>query len=78
MGREFRRVALQLTWRVHCPGHTGRVRYGRPEANGYFSNVLRVRSSDVSREFRQSGVSAFIGSSDASHYHYNLVTIGAV
>ena len=28
MGREFRRIALQLTWRVHCPGHTGRVRYG--------------------------------------------------
>ena len=33
-GREFRRPALKLTWRVHCPGHIGHVQYGRPEANG--------------------------------------------
>ena len=44
----------------------------------WFSNLLRIGSSDVSREFRRSGVPAFIGSSDASQLHCNLVTVGAV
>ena len=43
-----------------------------------FSNMLMVGSSDVSQEFRRSEVPAFIGSSDASQIHCNLVTVGAV
>ena len=124
MGREFRRLALQLTWRVHCAGHTGRVRYSyrtcpvwmtrgqrlvfksregrefRRESRvptvrssdmhrefqhltnlnlvTCFSNMLRVGSSDVSQEFRRSGVPAFIGSSDASQLHCNLVTVAVL
>ena len=39
--------------------------------------MLRVESSDVSREFQRSEVLTFIGSSDASYCHYNLVTVGA-
>ena len=42
------------------------------------SNMLRVGSSDVSREFRRSEVLTFIGSSDASQIHCNLVTVVAV
>ena len=43
-----------------------------------FSKLLRVRGSDLSREFRRLEVLAFFGSSDASHHHYNLVTVGAM
>ena len=124
MGREFRHGALRPTWRVHCPGHTGHVRYayrtcpvwmtrsqrlvfksregrefrrksGVPTVGSSdicrefrhltnfnsvtcFSNMLRVGSSDVSREFRRSEVPTFLGSSDASQLHCNLVTVGAV
>ena len=33
-GWELRRLTLKTDLEVHYPGHTGRVRYGRPEANG--------------------------------------------
>ena len=44
----------------------------------WFSNILRVGSSDVCRVFQRSEVLTFIGSSDASQIHCNLVTVGAV
>ena len=73
MGREFRHGALRPTWRVHCPGHTGHVRYAyrtcpvwMTRSQRLVSKAVRVGSSDVSREFRRSGVPTYVGSSDTS------------
>ena len=79
MGREFRRLALQLTWRVHCPGHTGRVWYSYRTCPVWTTRVQRLVFKCLEgREFRRSEVPTFFGSSDASQHHCNLVTIGAV
>ena len=58
IGREFRRVALQLTCRVHCPGHTGHVRYAYRTCPVWMTRSQRlVFKSRDSREFRHmSGV----------------------
>ena len=76
--REFRHLT---DLRVHYPGHTGHtghIRYGRREPNGYFSNELRVGSSDLS----WSGVLAVRSPGmrwEFQHLAYfNSVTIGAV
>ena len=45
----------------------------------YFNSVIIVFKCAEGREFRrESGVPAFIGSSDASQLHCNLVTVSAV
>ena len=76
-GREFRHKSG-----VPTVGSSGMCREFRHliffNSVTWFSNLLRIGSSDMSREFRWSGVPAFIGSSDASQLHCNLVTVGAV
>ena len=76
-GREFRRKSG-----VPTVGSSGMHREFRHLTNfnsvTWFPNLLRIGSSDVSREFWWSGVPAFIGSSNASQLHCNLVTVGVV
>ena len=73
MGREFRRVALQQTWRVHCPGHTGRVRYS------WMTRGQRlVFKSRESREFRRKSGVPTVGSSDMCREFRHLTNFNSV
>ena len=69
-GRDFRRESGVPT--VGSPGMCREFRHLIFfNSVTWFSNLLRIGSSDVSREFRRSGVPTFIGSSDASQLHCN-------
>ena len=80
MGREFRRLALQQTWRFHCPGHTGRVRYSYRTCPVWITRNQRlVFKSLEGREFRRESGVPTVGSSDVSHFNclggFNVLVI---
>ena len=79
VGREFRRLALQLTWRVHCPGDTGRVRYSYRACPVCTTRGQRlVFQSLEGREFRcESGVPT-IGSSGMCREFRHLIFFNSV
>jgi len=79
MGREFRRVALQLTWRVHCPGHTGHVRYAYRTCPVWMTRSQRlVFKSREGREFRRKSGVPTVGSSDICREFRHLTNFNSV
>ena len=65
MGREFRRLALQQTWRFHCPGHTGHVQYSYRTCLVWMTRSQRLAFKSLEgREFRRESGVLTVGSSD--------------
>ena len=79
MGREFRRGALRPTWRVHCPGHTGHVRYAYRTCPVWMTRSQRlVFKSREGREFRRKSGVPTVGSSDICREFRHLTNLNLV